>query len=49
MKYESPITYHLKNMANDKVFKKVKFQCQRQNVKNFGTIRKVSSQEICGI
>jgi hypothetical protein len=38
MKYESHITFHSKDMANVKVFKKqVKLQGQGQQVKNFGT------------
>jgi hypothetical protein len=45
MKYESPITYHSKDMANVKVFEKwVKLQGQGHKVKNFGTNRKVLSQ-----
>jgi hypothetical protein len=44
MKYESPITYHSKDMAKVKVFEKwVKLQGQRQRVKNFGRNRKVLS------
>jgi hypothetical protein len=47
MKYESPITYHSKDMANVKVFKKlVKLQGQGQEVKNVGTLGKVLSQGI---
>jgi hypothetical protein len=42
IKYESPITYHSKDMANVKVFKKwVKIQGLGHEVKNFGTNRKV--------
>jgi hypothetical protein len=42
MKYENPITYHSKDMANVKVFEKwVKFQ--GHNVKNCGTKRKLFS------
>jgi hypothetical protein len=45
MKYESPINYHSKDMANVKVFEKcVKVQDQGHKVKNFGTNRKVLSQ-----
>jgi hypothetical protein len=41
MKYESPITYHSKYMANVKVFEKwVKLQGQGHKVKNFGTIER---------
>jgi hypothetical protein len=44
MKYESPITYHSKDMANVKVFEKwVKFQRLGHKVKNFGINRKVLS------
>jgi hypothetical protein len=44
LKYESPITYYSKVMANVKVFKKwVEVQGQGQEVKNFGTNRKVLS------
>jgi hypothetical protein len=44
MKYESPITYHSKDMANVKVFEKwVKLQGQGHKVKKFGTNRKVLS------
>jgi hypothetical protein len=44
MKYKSPITYHSKDMAKVKVFKKwVKLQGQSHRVKNFGTNRKVLS------
>jgi hypothetical protein len=44
MKYESPITYHLKDKANVKVFEKwVKLQGQGHKVKNIGTNRKVLS------
>jgi hypothetical protein len=44
MKYESPITYHSKDIANVKVFEKwVKLQGQAHKVKNFGTNRKVLS------
>jgi hypothetical protein len=44
MKYESPTTYHLKDMANVKVTEKwVKLQGQGHKVKNFGTNRKVLS------
>jgi hypothetical protein len=42
MKYESPITYHSKDMANVKVFEKW-VNLQGHNVKNFGTNRKVLS------
>jgi hypothetical protein len=42
MKYESPITYHSKDMANVKVYKKW-VKVQGQEVKNFGTNRKVLS------
>jgi hypothetical protein len=42
MKYESPITYHSKDMANVKVFEKwVKLQGHK--VKHFGTNRKILS------
>ena len=45
MKYESPITYHSKDMANVKVFEKwVKLQGQDHEVKNEGTNRKVLSK-----
>jgi hypothetical protein len=41
MKYESPITYHSKDMAKVKVFKKwVKLQGQGHKVKHYGTNRK---------
>jgi hypothetical protein len=40
MKYESPITYHLKDMANVKSFLKVG---QGHKVKNVGTNSKVLS------
>jgi hypothetical protein len=41
MKYKSPITYHSKNIAKVKVFKKwVKLQGQGHKVKHYGTIRK---------
>jgi hypothetical protein len=44
MKYESPITYHSKDMAKVEVFEKwVKLQGQGHKVKNFGTNRKVLS------
>jgi hypothetical protein len=44
MKYESPITYLSKDMANVKVFGKwVKLQGQGHTVKTFGTNRKVLS------
>jgi NifU-like protein involved in Fe-S cluster formation len=44
MKYESPITYHSKDMANVKVFEKwVKLQGQGHEVKKCGTNRKVLS------
>jgi hypothetical protein len=44
MKYKSPITYHSKDMAKVKVFKKwVKLQGQDHKVKNYGTIRKFLS------
>jgi uncharacterized protein YgiM (DUF1202 family) len=44
MKYESPITYYLKDMVNVKVFKKwVKHQSQGHKVKTFGTNKKVLS------
>jgi hypothetical protein len=40
MKYESPITYHSKDMENVKVFEKwVKLQGKGHKVKNYGTIR----------
>jgi hypothetical protein len=43
-KYESPITYHSKDMTNVIVFKKeFRLQGQGQEVKNFGTNRKVLS------
>jgi hypothetical protein len=43
-KYKSPITYHSKDMANVKVFKKwVKLQGQGHEVKHLGTNRKVLS------
>jgi hypothetical protein len=39
MKYESPITCHSKDMANDKVFEKwVKLQGQGYKDKNFGIL-----------
>jgi hypothetical protein len=42
MKYESPITYHSKDMAIVKVFEKwVKLQGQGHKVKNVRTNRKV--------
>jgi hypothetical protein len=42
MKYGSPITFHSKDMANVKVFKKwVKLKSQGQEVKNYGTNKKV--------
>jgi hypothetical protein len=42
MKYQSPITYHSKVIANVNVVKKyVKLQGQGQEVKNSGTSRKV--------
>jgi hypothetical protein len=44
MKYESPITYHLKYIANVKVFEKwVKLQGYATRSKHFGTNRKVLS------
>jgi hypothetical protein len=44
MKYESPITYHSKDMANVKAFEKwVKLQGQGHKVKNFGINTKVLS------
>jgi hypothetical protein len=44
MKYRSPITYHSKDMAKVKVFKKwIKLQGQGHKVKNYGTIRKFLS------
>jgi hypothetical protein len=44
MKYESPITYHSKDMANAKVFEKwVKLQGHGHKVKNYGTKRKLLS------
>jgi hypothetical protein len=44
MKYENPITYDSKDMANVKVFEKwVKIQGQGHKVKTFGTNRKVLS------
>ena len=44
LKYESPITYHSKDIANVKVFEKwVKLQGQGHKVKNYGTNRKVLS------
>jgi hypothetical protein len=44
MKYESPITYQTKGMANVKVFEKwVKLQDQGHKVKYFDTNRKVLS------
>jgi hypothetical protein len=43
MKYESPITYHSKDMANVKVFEKwVKSQRLGHKVKNFGINRPYS-------
>jgi hypothetical protein len=42
MKYESPITYHSKDMGNVKVFKKW-VKLQGHEVKYFGTNRKVLS------
>jgi hypothetical protein len=42
MKYKSPITYHSKDMAKVKVFKKW-VKLQGQEVKNYGTIRKFLS------
>jgi hypothetical protein len=42
--YEISITYHLKDMANVKVFKRwVKLQGQGYEVKNYGTNRKFLS------
>jgi hypothetical protein len=42
MKYESPITYHSKDIANVKVFEKwVKLLGQGHKFKHFGTNRKV--------
>jgi hypothetical protein len=44
MKYKSPITYHSKDMAKIKIFKKwFKHQGQGHKVKNYGTIRKFLS------
>jgi hypothetical protein len=44
MKYKSPITYHSKDMAEIKDFKKwIKLQGQGHKVKNYSTIRKVLS------
>jgi hypothetical protein len=44
MKYESPITYHSKYMANVKVFEKwVKLHSQGHKVKKFGTNGKILS------
>jgi hypothetical protein len=44
MKYKSPITYHSKDIAKVKVFKKwFKRQGQGHKVKNYGTIRKFLS------
>ena len=44
MKYQSPITYHSKDMANVNVFENwVKLQGQGHKVKNYGTNRKVFS------
>jgi hypothetical protein len=44
MKYENPITYYSKDMANVKVFEKwVKLQGQGHKVKIFGTDSKVLS------
>jgi lauroyl/myristoyl acyltransferase len=44
MKYESPITYHSKDMANVKVFEKwVKLQGQHHKVKSYNTNKKVLS------
>jgi hypothetical protein len=44
MKYESPMTYHPKYMANVLVFEKwVKLQGQSHKVKNVGTNRKALS------
>jgi hypothetical protein len=42
MKYESPFTYHSKDMANVKVFEKW-VKRQGHMVKNFGTNTKVLS------
>jgi hypothetical protein len=43
-KYERPITYHLKDMANVKAFKDyIKLQGQGQEIKSFGTYRKTLS------
>ena len=45
MKYKSPITYHSKDMANVKVFKKyIKLQGQGHEVKKEGTNREVLAQ-----
>jgi hypothetical protein len=44
MRFKSPITYHSKDITNVKVFTHVKGQ--GQDVKNFGTYRKVLSREI---
>jgi hypothetical protein len=38
MKYKNPITYHSKDMANDKVFEKWT-KPQGQEVKGYGTNR----------
>ena len=46
MKYESPITYHSKVMANVKILKMSKGQGQGQEVKNLGINGKVLSQGI---
>jgi hypothetical protein len=44
MKYKSPITYHSKDMAKVKIFKKwVKLQGQGHKVIHYGTIRKFLS------
>jgi hypothetical protein len=43
--YESPITYHSKDMANVKVFKKY-VEGQGHEIKTVGTNRKVLSCEI---
>jgi hypothetical protein len=44
MEYESPITYHSKDMVNVNVFEKwVKLHGQGHKVENFGTNRKVLS------
>jgi hypothetical protein len=44
MEYESPITYHSKDMVSVKVFEEwVKLQGQGHKVKNYGTNRKVLS------